>query len=1039
MRKFLILLLAASHCGLAEGSQVDPVIWRSEAESFSASTGSVSSVSALNAESLNVSDNAYASFGANSSSITFDAVQVAEAGGLRLTLSCWNSSATSVQVFLNGTSAGSIALDPFITSSAGRGKASHLTLSPGIGTHQIRLVGDAGLQIDYALLTRPQATTYYISQSDGDDDNDGLSELTAFASLEKISTVDLFAGDQVRLKSGDTFLGLFSVNGSGADGAPIVISRYGSGAQPIIDGASAQGGSHGQAIYLNNVSFIEISDIHVTNDRSVSHPFYLDTVGYGIFVHNNAHSVMEHFHFDHITVDGVFAVSTSGVEFNKLKVAGIYFRSEKNEVGNPVKHIRDVEVSDSYFTRTGKFGIWSQHGGGEGEEHEARNMDYVFRRNHTFKTGGSGITPGRTYNCLLEHNTFEYPGSDLDSRMAKRGSGAWFFGCRNVLAQHNVSKHARGDNDSYGMHIDFGNKNVILQYNYSEDSEGGFCEILGDNINSCYRYNVSVNDGFRGTKGNSIWVSKYSTSNTRSDFNYVYNNTIYVDAAITPDIDIESKNTYIYNNVFYAVGSGRIGDNVSVVLESGSQLNVSNNLFYGNVSNELKNLDTNPYLGNPLFVNAGTTSDSGYPLLLKSPALDRGLVFPEPEFPMEGTGIFADVTLRPTKDYYGNLASATNAATHLGAFNGVPETNDVTLSVTRSADDHVGAGWVVGLPDTEIDGYTAELIGSNYAAAESVWMDDAALKSYAFSSTGETMNGVRLTVHLLDGSRFLIEEPLPPLEEPPPLEPLENLMPNGGFEEVDLSDWNTWNNGIESSDVYAGTYSGRINNGAGSLKQTVTLLPYYRYQLSAVAKLNALSDVAILRLAGHDDLATVVTVSLDATSFKNYQIDFATGSNPSAVEISIYKSAGGQLVADDFVLLNLGPDVSVDSDFDTLPDGWELATFGDLESAGATSDFDLDGDSDVDEYVRGTDASLASSRYQMTTEWLAGDQQLQVTFETIAGRTYIFETAADLSGNWAEAERVGPVSQAGTLQFSLSYDSGLRARFARLRVVPPTP
>ena len=79
------------------------------------------------------------------------------------------------------------------------------------------------------------------------------------------------------------------------------------------------------------------------------------------------------------------------------------------------------------------------------------------------------------------------------------------------------------------MHIDFGNKNIFFQYNYSEDSEGGFCEILGKNINSVYRFNVSVNDGFRNTN-NSIWVSNYAGSGNaiKSDENYIYNNTIYV-------------------------------------------------------------------------------------------------------------------------------------------------------------------------------------------------------------------------------------------------------------------------------------------------------------------------------------------------------------------------------------------------------------------------------------------------------------------------------------------------------------------------------
>jgi hypothetical protein len=38
---------------------------------------------------------------------------------------------------------------------------------------------------------------------------------------------------------------------------------------------------------------------------------------------------------------------------------------------------------------------------------------------------------------------------------------------------------------------------VTIQYNLSLDNEGGFVEILGDCVNSIYRYNVSINDGSR--------------------------------------------------------------------------------------------------------------------------------------------------------------------------------------------------------------------------------------------------------------------------------------------------------------------------------------------------------------------------------------------------------------------------------------------------------------------------------------------------------------------------------------------------------------
>ena len=89
--------------------------------------------------------------------------------------------------------------------------------------------------------------------------------------------------------------------------------------------------------------------------------------------------------------------------------------------------------------------------------------------------------------------------------MWKRGSGLWPFDCQDVVIQENRFLNAHGPGDSYGAHIDYGNENVVLQYNFSYHNEGGFVEILGDNIRCGYRYNISVNDGYREDPDGEPW------------------------------------------------------------------------------------------------------------------------------------------------------------------------------------------------------------------------------------------------------------------------------------------------------------------------------------------------------------------------------------------------------------------------------------------------------------------------------------------------------------------------------------------------------
>jgi len=522
-------------------------------------------------------------------------------------------------------------------------------------------------------------SVFFVSSSAGDDFNEGLSDLAPLRSLEKVNSTPLVPGDSVLFRSGDTFTGHLKINGSGAQGAPIVIGSYGQGARPVIDGANADGGAYLSAVYINNQDHIELRDLEITNDRRISRIGVADAQGYGIHVHNSSDSVMRYFRFRDLIIREVYAMNTEGQDFNAVKVAAINLQSDQNTIAGKEKNISDVLVENCYITHTTKIGIWSRHGGGSegiGNDSINRNMNLVFRNNHFFETGGSGIILSRSYNCLLENNIFEYPGSGADPRMVNRGSGAWFWKSMNIVAQYNKSFHVRGYADSYGIHIDFGNRNVIMQYNYSEDSEGGFVEILGDNINSVYRFNVSVNDGFRDYKGNTIWISDYAgqgKDRIPSDNNYIYNNTIYSSGNLTPDIDVTGLKTYIYNNAFYTTDRAVIGETVKIKTATpGGALMISNNLFFGDVRNEFTGLDMAPVFGNPYFTMPGDLSKEGYKISSGSAALDAGLTFEEPLFPQAGKGIFKDIPPVPDKDPYGNPVSLSTHAPNIGAYNGVP-------------------------------------------------------------------------------------------------------------------------------------------------------------------------------------------------------------------------------------------------------------------------------------------------------------------------------------------------------------------------------
>lgn len=81
----------------------------------------------------------------------------------------------------------------------------------------------------------PDAKTYYVSMSEGNDDNDGLSQEQPFQTLTKMSEMTFHPGDEILLKSGDTWTEqTLTPEGQGTAANPIVISSYGEGEKPHI-------------------------------------------------------------------------------------------------------------------------------------------------------------------------------------------------------------------------------------------------------------------------------------------------------------------------------------------------------------------------------------------------------------------------------------------------------------------------------------------------------------------------------------------------------------------------------------------------------------------------------------------------------------------------------------------------------------------------------------------------------------------------------------------------------------------------------------
>ena len=646
-----------------------------------------------------------------------------------------------------------------------------------------------------------KAEVYYVSSSQGNDSNNGLSIQSPFKSIEKLNTMQFNAGDTIYFKSGDYWQGMFWIKGSGSYTNPIVIDVYGGNIRPIINGFGYQASIlifNDQHIYINNLelynSFSHLDSIGTTTISAETPDIFLNgpnnswtnvytacEIGDG---NNGAQQIFsinvtnlppqganyriartvanQNWYFspaqplslgpNTITVNSVnfdrtvkFQFSSGAVEFDAISLNGqnMYggsakkltgFGGEENSWGSGknvrfgikvVASAQDLEnfsinnlyIHDIYptptlnsnihkgygiklesqsdinsglfntisnirlinttITETGHYGFWIKSLGLIGIDSVKNNQIIV--ENCVFEhTGGSGFVPNKSENVLVQNCIFNHTGSSLDNRMWKRGSGMWPFDCKDVIAQHNKFMNAHGPMDSYGSHIDYGNENVVFQYNYSYNNEGGFAEILGDNINCGYRYNISVNDGYRedpngipwDKKGKIFWVSNFCGQNPIRCPNvgtFIYNNTVFVNDTLNPEIYFWPNigDIHVYNNLIVV---GQHGEIIPTLIENDfNELYISNNLFYDstriNLDNDLKN---NAIYADPLLFNTvsvGVNNPQLYKTQNNSPAIGNG-------FLINGSNDSTNyLEHNGGLDYFGNSVSH-NSPSNIGAYNG---------------------------------------------------------------------------------------------------------------------------------------------------------------------------------------------------------------------------------------------------------------------------------------------------------------------------------------------------------------------------------
>jgi hypothetical protein len=493
----------------------------------------------------------------------------------------------------------------------------------------------------------------------GDDNHNGLSPKTAWKSIGRASQVEYTAGNKLLFRSGCTFIGKLELNAKGTPGNPVVVSSYkeedNKAKLPVIDASG-----YLAAISIKNGKHVNINNLEITSDAGTPLDSLAKRIRYGIYMEANEPGDYSDITLDGLKIHRIFAtenIKKDGQNPTSNMGYGIFVQMKTGEA-----KISKFRIKNCKIERTGHTGIRIF-----GHRNSDTYLDSLtIENNHFEHIGGPGMVPGVCSNVLVKGNVVNYSGSDIDPRMHNRGSGIWPWTCNDVLIERNEFKNAWGKMDSYGCHIDYNCNNVVVQYNLSVNNSGGFVEILGNNRNCSYRYNVSINDGYREKgvngvvhDGKLLWTSGYVGRNPRTGpFNsYIYNNTIFVKEEYDTRFSFAptTDGLLIVNNIFYVLGESVDVKDHEIQNPDGSAIqNVvfKNNLFQrtGIIAESVSIKDLEPLFGDPQFKNPGGLNPQDYIPQNTTLIKDKGIIIEN----LPGDDIGLTVGLNVEKDIFGN-------------------------------------------------------------------------------------------------------------------------------------------------------------------------------------------------------------------------------------------------------------------------------------------------------------------------------------------------------------------------------------------------
>jgi parallel beta-helix repeat protein len=312
------------------------------------------------------------------------------------------------------------------------------------------------------------------------------------------------------LKRGITCKGRVVPTGSGTSTHRITLGAYGRGARPTVAGSGTS--TQTAAVQLTDVQYWTVQDLRVTNTGSSKR-----TTSYrsGVMIVNTGVGRLKGLAVQRLLVENVSSNVTMRLA-DAREWGGIVAMT----YGIKNDGFDNLSITHNTVRNVSRTGITiSNKENGKGWDVGAR-ISY----NTVSGSRGDGIVLRGSRNARIDHNLVANNGKMLPCPECKGQSpdtanaGIWPALAQNIVIDHNevYGQHAWGG-DGEGFDIDSSTKNVVMEYNYAHDNQGGgvlFCGSSG----AVARFNIFQNN----TKSAFAFIGTYPAKKTA-----IYNNTVY--------------------------------------------------------------------------------------------------------------------------------------------------------------------------------------------------------------------------------------------------------------------------------------------------------------------------------------------------------------------------------------------------------------------------------------------------------------------------------------------------------------------------------